>query len=383
MTSNSTTNKTTPAPERSRAVLQEQRQQQQQGGSQSSSATTTTIINEQPELADVAVPKVFKERAGFLHPYKEYIQTSRTYTVIAFVASGSFGSVYQARCGNKMFAIKAQLGGTPYKENLFKGEVLIKHHIGCHDNIIRSFGAFMHHDHLCIRLEWVPLTLRRAMRMGLTLGAVKAIVKGLAEGLKYLHSKHVIHRDMKEGNVVLLQPSLMPLIIDFGLSARVKGHDDLVVRRCGTERNWAPEIRNEEAYGLKVDTYALGLILDRRLNKTAVEKTETFEEIKAGLDLVAKLSCDLPKIRFSAEEALLHPFLVNVVGQEQTVKVVQEGRLPIKATATVEAPSEVQTEVEDDTAGQREEEVRARTEAQHARGSKTRGGSLSAVGVAV
>ncbi|OAQ24691.1 kinase-like protein, partial [Linnemannia elongata AG-77] len=75
------------------------------------------------------------------------------------------------------------------------------------------------------------------------------------EGLAYIHSENVIHRDVKEANVLFTGAGLNPLITDFGLS----------LRKCGTERNWAPELRRNEPYDNKVDMFAFGVILLRML----------------------------------------------------------------------------------------------------------------------
>lgn len=44
------------------------------------------------------------------------------------------------------------------------------------------------------------------------------IMSDIAEGLKYIHSKHIIHRDLKSNNVVLHKQhtTLKPVLIDFG-----------------------------------------------------------------------------------------------------------------------------------------------------------------------
>lgn len=43
------------------------------------------------------------------------------------------------------------------------------------------------------------------------------IIKGVCEGLNYLHQKNIMHLDLKPGNI-LLDEDMMPKITDFGLS---------------------------------------------------------------------------------------------------------------------------------------------------------------------
>lgn len=74
------------------------------------------------------------------------------------------------------------------------------------------------------------------------------------------------------------------------------------------------------------------------------------------LDLAARLTEDLQETRYSAAQALMHPFLANVVEQQPTEEKGAHGsQLLVNSSTTIEGQSEIQSKAVDDTAGQRED----------------------------
>jgi serine/threonine protein kinase len=96
----------------------------------------------------------------------------------------------------------------------------------------------------------------------------------LAEGLEYIHSKNLIHRDIKPGNVLIYVDStdgqITMKLADFGLSKSVNGRGSYTMNSGvkGTYTYLAPELlqklmQNEEILGrgtIKSDVFALGLV---------------------------------------------------------------------------------------------------------------------------
>ena len=83
------------------------------------------------------------------------------------------------------------------------------------------------------------------------------ILARLAEAVAYAHSHHVIHRDLKPGNI-LLTPAEQVKILDFGIAARLDTGASAGPAVCGTPYYMAPEqIRGQDTTPA-TDIYAFG-----------------------------------------------------------------------------------------------------------------------------
>ncbi|CAO2145655.1 unnamed protein product [Urochloa humidicola] len=87
------------------------------------------------------------------------------------------------------------------------------------------------------------------------------IIKGICEGLHYLHEKNIVHLDLKPANI-LLDYNMAPKIADFGLSRCFdeKQSRAITSKLVGSLGYLAPEFFRG-VITLKLDIYSLGVIL--------------------------------------------------------------------------------------------------------------------------
>ncbi|KAJ9119561.1 hypothetical protein QFC22_003270 [Naganishia vaughanmartiniae] len=139
--------------------------------------------------------------------------------------------------------------------------------------------------------------------------AVRNLLGQLAEALKFLRSKNLIHRDLKPQNLLLQPPteaeyaSGHPLgipmlkVADFGF-ARSLPAAALAETLCGSPLYMAPEILRYEKYDAKADLWSVGAVLF----EMAVGKPP-FKALN-HVELLKKIERNEDRIRFPDEEPL-------------------------------------------------------------------------------
>ncbi len=89
------------------------------------------------------------------------------------------------------------------------------------------------------------------------------ILREILRALTYIHSRGIVHCDMKSSNI-LIDKTWSVKLADFGLSKKMIGVapiEDKKGRRVGTPNWMAPEICRGEEYTDKADIYSFGLIV--------------------------------------------------------------------------------------------------------------------------
>ncbi|EGV64116.1 Calcium/calmodulin-dependent protein kinase type I [Yamadazyma tenuis] len=159
--------------------------------------------------------------------------------------------------------------------------------------------------------------------------AVK-VTKQLVDTIEFLHSKNIIHRDIKAENILFqTKTSTNILLADFG-SARVLSSSEKLYNRCGTLSYMAPQTLNKSGYSFEADMWAVGVLVYFMLCGYMPFDCETDEETmeaitkgdymfeptsywnhisSAAKDFIRQCFQLDPDKRMTAEEANTHPFV--------------------------------------------------------------------------
>ncbi|XP_004753388.1 serine/threonine-protein kinase TAO3 [Mustela putorius furo] len=180
------------------------------------------------------------------------------------IGHGSFGAVYFATNAhtNEVVAIKKMsYSGKQTQEkwqDILK-EVKFLRQLK-HPNTIEYKGCYLKEHTAWLVMEYClgsASDLLEVHKKPLQEVEIAAITHGALQGLAYLHSHAMIHRDIKAGNILLTEPGQVKLA-DFGSASMASPANSFV----GTPYWMAPEVilaMDEGQYDGKVDIWSLGI----------------------------------------------------------------------------------------------------------------------------
>lgn len=295
----------------------------------------------------------------------------KNYRLLCEVGSGTYGRVFKALCLTtntnvalkKIDISKQDMDGFPITAireikllklldhpNIIKlREIVVSKPAPKNKNRGSTFLVFDYMDH-----DFVGL---KNIKINFTLPQIKCIIYQILQGVKYLHEKKILHRDLKSANI-LLNNSGEVKIADFGLARQISYLPQMLyTNKVVTLWYRAPEILlGSQDYGTPVDIWSVGCVLvelitgevlcpgdkesrqieliyekcgtpdlltwpeaekyryfsemkpkvyiERKLKQIVKQKKRDLDE--STLDLIDKLLVLNPKFRITAEEALRH-----------------------------------------------------------------------------
>eukprot|EP00388_Colpodella_angusta_P021871 GDKJ01055713.1.p1 GENE.GDKJ01055713.1~~GDKJ01055713.1.p1 ORF type:complete len:555 (-),score=139.23 GDKJ01055713.1:126-1718(-) len=251
------------------------------------------------------------------------------------IGSGAFGQVFTAT--HRLTRIERAVKVIPKKMvtdvEMLKAEIDIMIDLD-HPNVIKLIEYFEDSKNVYLVMELCKggELFQRIIDKGSFSEAEAAYAtRQMLQALVYCHKQSIMHRDLKPENFLYRSPNSDDglKLIDFGLSDRFQsGH--FKSSRAGTVWYMSPEKLNGQ-YDEKADMWSIGVILfimlcgyppfsnDERKAIKQITKSQWEMEGEEwsrvsyqAKALVRRLMDDNPQTRISGEQALMHPWVVEL-----------------------------------------------------------------------
>ncbi|KAM7043450.1 serine/threonine-protein kinase PAK 3-like isoform 3-T3 [Acridotheres tristis] len=229
-----------------------------------------------------------------------------------------------------------------------------------HPNIVNYIDSYLVHEDLWLVMEYVDGgTLTSVLvRVFMEERMIAAISRECLKALDFLHSKNVIHRDVKSDNILLGMDGSVKLT-DFGLCAQLTSERNTRCTVLGSPYWVAPEILKRKEYDTQVDIWALGIVAIEMLEgeppyfrESPVQAQRLIAQNKyPPLRMPSKMSILFhaflhscldtdPSIRWTARELLEHPFLKTAMNLSVLPEAIRIARKICQGMDAIRASSE-------------------------------------------
>lgn len=281
-------------------------------------------------------------------------KTFGEYQILQPLGEGQYTKVYIAQKNNQpKVALKIFHGlytsDSTFRRRLEREFSLVKHLT--HPNLVKYFETGQFKGFPYIAMEYLgEKTLQRLLSYHgkAPISIAVSIMEQVLTGLAFLHSKGIIHRDVKP-SAIFLSESGKIVLADFDIAKPYA--DDNLTRKgsvLGSPRYMAPEQKLGEQTSPKSDVYATGIVFyemitgqtpwkdkdflptDRRAWATLTPPSELISNLSPEIDKFILRSIDLqPGRRFaSAQEMLMELKKFRHASQEDLQDWVSGRRVP-------------------------------------------------------
>ncbi|NWU14583.1 NEK5 kinase, partial [Cephalopterus ornatus] len=191
------------------------------------------------------------------------------YEIIKKIGEGSFGKIFLAKgkMDNEPCVIKEiNLTKMPVKEKEASQKEVILLAKMKHANIVTFYASLQEKNKLYIVMEYCDggdLMKRINMQHGVLFDEDQILswFVQISLGLKHIHDKKILHRDVKAQNIFLSNNGNVAKLGDFGIARQLNSTMEFAHTCVGTPYYLSPEICENRPYNNKTDIWSLGCVL--------------------------------------------------------------------------------------------------------------------------
>ncbi len=167
-----------------------------------------------------------------------------------------------------------------------------------HPNIVKVFGFGKEGSIYCIFMEYIEgKSLRLAQQESqIPPGNLFSLIIQIGKAISYIHSKKIIHNDIKPENIIVDKLCECAKLTDFGYAEKLSFFKKQILTQGGTENYMAPE-RKKGISNFRTDIYSYGVIVEEFLLKEYRS-----EELYS---IVAKATDPVPGKRFKSVDEIV------------------------------------------------------------------------------
>jgi serine/threonine protein kinase len=264
----------------------------------------------------------------------------------SIAGEGGMGVVYRAKqiTLDRTVAVKVmskELGNDPGFRMQFERECRIAASID-HPNVVPIYSAGEADGVLYVVMRFIQgSTLKDAVVTGGRLEADRAVevIEQVASALDAAHSRGLVHRDIKPGNVLIDEQSGRVLLTDFGLAKALTDADVTDRRVVGTVRYMAPERATGAAIDeVRADVYSLGCVLWDLLGGTERPDLRNVPGVPRALADVVTRAIELrPEARYGEAGELARAARATLKGIAAGLAAASSGKRPVRSPVRVAA----------------------------------------------
>ncbi|MCQ2817454.1 MAG: protein kinase, partial [archaeon] len=218
------------------------------------------------------------------------------YEIICKIGKGAFSTVYKVKSkkDKKIYAIKKvdfKKSTEKEKDNSFNEVNLLKKINS--PNVIGFVDSFydQSNNFLYLVMEYasygdldLQIQNRIKTRKYYDEDELLSMMEQIAIGLKDIHSKNILHRDLKAANIFVCDPNNKLLKIgDFNVS-KVINPFSLKNTQTGTPYYASPEVWNNMPYDFKSDIWSVGCLFYEMTSLTAPFKGKSMKELYNNIE---------------------------------------------------------------------------------------------------